>query len=31
MEIFWDKIPLFTREYLKVVNITDKVEEIVER
>ena len=31
MEIFWDEIPVSTREHLKVVDITDKVESIVEK
>ena len=31
MEIFWDEISVFTKEYLKVVNITDKVEDIVKK
>jgi len=30
MEIFWDEIPVFTKEYLKVVDITNKVQEIVD-
>lgn len=29
LEIFWDEIPVFVKEYLKVVDITDKVQGIV--
>lgn len=31
MEIFWDEIPVSTKEYLKVVDITDKVRGIVKK
>ncbi len=31
MEIFWDEIPVFTKEYLKIVDITDKVEDTVKK
>ena len=30
MEIFWDEIPIQTKEYLKVVDITDKVQHILQ-
>ena len=29
MEILWDEIPVFTEEYLKVIDITDKVQQII--
>lgn len=31
MEILWDEIPVFTDEYLKVIDITDKVKELVKK
>ena len=30
MEVLWESIPVFTEEYLKIVDITDKVQKIVE-
>jgi len=31
MEIFWNEIPVFTKEYLKVLDITDKIKDIVKK
>ena len=30
MEILWDNISVFTEEYLKIIDITDKIQKIVE-